>query len=708
MANLFLLRLSLKKEQVAVCRERIKEKLFHRTPWARRIFHRFFHTWEELNSADEGKASMPVRLKEYLTPDAVIETVGYQRVSEALPGIFVAVGIFGTFYGLVLGLKGLNIEEVDQLQKGIGQLINGLSFAFLTSLAGILLSVIFSLIHRFSINRIEKNVFQLNQHMEGYFPYHTYERFNHRYQSLQEFMIEHLSGLSTEIAAKMSYKLGVAFGDTVKSHIVPIFKDIHAMLKENGQEMKVQQGRMFKGFDKNLEKTGTIITSHFKETQKKQAQVIESILSKYVDNLNLTFKDQLDGLKQVIQETSSLQVDTRNKIIEFNDKLQRQFESQGELIEKTARAGETLGATIASFETIADQFKNSTNYISQAAAMMEKSAEKAMKGHEILTTSIETQMQAIRTTREEMETSWKDITRNVAASVDGVKHAVGHIGDGLDTVLGQVLERFETKTAVVIDRFSGTLAQFTDHIKDMPELMAGVDKSLSSVMDAIAAQKDMVSDFRAKVSRMLMSDIRQAVDITEKLAEISDKISSSSVKHKDWFDSMLSRMNQSEESFEIRNRSVSDEFSRLTDELVTGIRESLSMLEKEGSVMKTIETFNTSLADLSQSLKGRDMDIVTPISSLDENITSLKQVLSEVSQQGSHLSMETVLNKISAIDHQLNYISTDLSESVLRVLKQIFQSSDKMAAVVHDLQTRQTTSGTKMERKGLFKRMMNR
>ena len=342
--------------------------------------------------------------------------------------------------------------------------------------------------------------------------------------------------------------------------------------------------------------------------------------------------------------------------------------------------------------------------------MMEKSAEKAMKGHEILTASIETQMQAIRTSREEMETSWTDITRNVAASVDGVKDAVEHIGEGVDLVLGQVLDRFEAKTALVIDLFSGTLSQFTDHIKDMPELMANVDKSLSSVMDAIIAQKDMVTDFRAKVSRMLMTDIRQAVDITEKLADISDKISSSSVKHKDWFDSMLSRMNQSEESFEIRNRSVSDEFSKLTDELVTGIRESLSVLEKEGPVMKTIETFNMNLADLTHSLKGRDMDIVAPISALDENITSLKQVLAEVSKQGSNLSMESVLNKISAIDHQLNYISTDLSESVLRVLKQIFQSSDKMAAVVHDLQTRNMSSGGErdMSRKGLFKRMMNR
>ena len=337
LANFFLLRLSLKKEPENVCRAQIKEKLFQKTPWARLLFDRFFHTWDELNIADEEKASMPVRLNEYLTPDAVIETVGYQRVSEALPGIFVAVGIFGTFYGLVLGLKGLNIEEVDQLQKGIGQLINGLSFAFLTSLAGILLSVIFSLIHRFSINRLEKNLFQLNRNIEGYFPYHTYERFNHGYQSLQKSMVAHLSGLSTEIAAKMSYKLGVAFGDTVKAHIVPIFNDIHTMLKENGGEMKTQQSRMFKGFDKNLEKTGTIITTHFKDTQKKQAQVIESILSKYVDNLNLTFKDQLDGLKQVIKETTSLQVDTRNRIMEFNDKLQRQFESQSDLIEKPPR-----------------------------------------------------------------------------------------------------------------------------------------------------------------------------------------------------------------------------------------------------------------------------------------------------------------------------------------------------------------------------------
>ncbi|MBU0994337.1 MAG: hypothetical protein KJ737_17740 [Proteobacteria bacterium] len=710
MANIYLYKVKRVKADSETIRDKVQSRLFHKAAWARRLFLEYAGTWQDLRTDNEEKASMPVKLKEFLTPDTVIEAVGFQRVADALPGIFVAMGIFGTFYGLVLGLKGLDIEHIEQLQHGIGQLINGLSFAFLTSLAGIFLSVVFSLIHRFEINRIEKNVLVLDAQIEPLFPCHTSEWFANSYRTSQDKISRQLTHLPEEIASRMSYKLGVAFGESVKTNIVPIFHDINQMLKENGAELKQHQERMFNGFDSNLEKTEKIITDHFRSTQEKQSEVIEKILAKYVDNLNLTFRDQLNGLRDVISETTNLQVDTREKIAEFNEKLQKQFESQSELIEKTSKAGEILGATIESFETIATQFKNSTTFITKAAGMMESSAEKAMKGHEILSAAIETQMNAIRSTREELEKSWTGITKNIEKSVSGIRTSVQEMGGGFSDVFTKVLAEFETKVNDVINRFTGILGQFTGHIADMPLLLTKIETVLNMIVDAMVNQKDMLVDLKEKASQMLVSDIREALDISEKLSIISERINSSSVKHKDWFDNMLSRMNQSEESFEVRNRNVVDEFSKLTDNIVSKIQNSMGMFEKDGPVITSIHEFSENISGLSEKIKGRDMDIVEPIISLDGNISNLKKILEEIEKNGNGMGNENILNKIAAIDHQLNYISTDLSESVLKILNQIFHSSDKMVKYVDEIQKlgKTSTLSGKETRKGLLKRMMNR
>jgi hypothetical protein len=708
--NFFLTKVSRGKEEPDTNRKRIHAHLFIKVPWARTFFVQFHDIWQDLALPNGKRASLPLQLKEYLTPGVVIEAVGFQRVAETLPGIFVGMGVFGTFYGLVLGLKGLDIEQIDQLQRGVAQLINGLSLAFLTSLVGIILSVVFSLIHRILINRIEKNVVELDSRVADFFPFQTEEHFANGHRTVQEAISKQLTLLPEDIASRMSYKLGIAFGDAVKAHIVPVFQDIHQMLKENGAAIRSHQEEMFKGFDLHLEKTGRLITDHFNTTQEKQSRVIEAILEKYVDNMNLTFKEQLNGLKAVISETTALQAETREKIVMFNETLQKQFESQGELIQKTTRAGEVLGSAIGSFETISVQFRNSTGYITKAANMMESSAEKAMKGHEILSFAIETQMNAIRTTREELEKSWTDITRNIASSVNGIQNSVTEMEGGFREVFNRVLSEFELKIGQIMERFTGITAQFASHISDMPMLLKTVHDLLNIMAESLSNQQEALADLKEKAGRMLVSDIREALDISEKLSLISERINTSAVKHKDWFDQMLSRMNQSEESFEIRNRNLVDEFSKLSDDILTRIQKGFNLFEKEGPVIRAVKTFNDQMETLNETFKGRMLTLFEPVTALDGNITRLTQAITEFSGNGANLGHQDILDKMAGIDHQLNYISTDLSENAMKLLAQLFHSSEKTARLISELQVRNSTQNVKSPdketRKGIFKRII--
>ena len=61
----------------------------------------------------------------------MLESGRNRRIAEALPGIFVALGIFGTFLGLVLGLKDLKLDQLETLKDSVGHLVSGLSLAFL-------------------------------------------------------------------------------------------------------------------------------------------------------------------------------------------------------------------------------------------------------------------------------------------------------------------------------------------------------------------------------------------------------------------------------------------------------------------------------------------------------------------------------------------------------------------------------------------------
>ena len=54
--------------------------------------------------------------------------------SKSLPALFTIIGVFGTFFGITVGLSEF---DVSQIEDSVATLLEGLKFAFVTSVVGI-------------------------------------------------------------------------------------------------------------------------------------------------------------------------------------------------------------------------------------------------------------------------------------------------------------------------------------------------------------------------------------------------------------------------------------------------------------------------------------------------------------------------------------------------------------------------------------------
>ena len=86
---------------------------------------------------------------QYINEDAIVEAVSSTGLAESTPGLLTSLGILGTFLGLVTGLSGLTLSaaHTEQLLAAMEQLIGGMSTAFLTSIAGVSASLLFTLLN---------------------------------------------------------------------------------------------------------------------------------------------------------------------------------------------------------------------------------------------------------------------------------------------------------------------------------------------------------------------------------------------------------------------------------------------------------------------------------------------------------------------------------------------------------------------------------
>lgn len=96
----------------------------------------------------------------YKTPESLVmhsyPDFPLSALVKILPGTFVGLGILGTFIGFSNGISEMSLTgNVDELFGKLDIFFAGLNTAFITSIIGVILSVVFGILYQFPLNKIK-------------------------------------------------------------------------------------------------------------------------------------------------------------------------------------------------------------------------------------------------------------------------------------------------------------------------------------------------------------------------------------------------------------------------------------------------------------------------------------------------------------------------------------------------------------------------
>ncbi len=217
------------------------------------------------------------------------------RLLDTASGTLVGLGLLGTFLGLTIGIKDFDSTSTQTIQKSIEMLLGGMGTAFLTSLVGMSLSIIYTVFDKFWRNRLSKHIYVLTNKLDSiyYIDDRTLDNLNEEalansiLLSIRELVQNEIRIVVDTLNNKLTYQ-------NSEGETVILGNAIREILSEN-----IQQSTALRSFSTDL---ALELNNGFDETLSRQMQ--QKILP-LMENVDTTTKAIVEHIDKMAEQVSS-------------------------------------------------------------------------------------------------------------------------------------------------------------------------------------------------------------------------------------------------------------------------------------------------------------------------------------------------------------------------------------------------------------------
>jgi ABC-type transporter Mla subunit MlaD len=159
-----------------------------------------------------------VRPSTFLNLEDLEYGAGFWRI---VPGLFVTIGLFLTFLGLVAALSVMNVKSADPatLQASLDNLLTTASAKFIMSLTGLACSIVFTVVLRIGLGRLEHHIHALCSKVEYLLKFISLEDIAvEQLQAIKE-QREHFRTIGMELVAELGRPLREELPQTISRSI---------------------------------------------------------------------------------------------------------------------------------------------------------------------------------------------------------------------------------------------------------------------------------------------------------------------------------------------------------------------------------------------------------------------------------------------------------------------------------------------------------
>lgn len=384
-------------------------------PW-----RRFLVNAEQLDAR-----GLNCNVEDYINDDSVIYSAGHEQLAQVVPSLLTSLGILGTFIGLMRGLGGLDVSDAAKTMESIPQMIGGMTFAFMTSIAGIACSLVFNMLSRMAHGSATRAIDEFHDAFSSLVMQKPLED-NVQIILQQEDRSALLRRLSSDLSARVSE--GIVSG--VERSLSPVVQNMN----------------------------------HFVLGQT-QAQIdgVRNIANQFIAQMNAALGGQFTQLGQTLSQVNQAQA------ISY-ESLERTMAAAGEILDGMRQVQATTERVMGRFEsyigTISQGQQTADAFVTHGSQVLSGMITAGQEQTALLQQLKNAQGEMESAMREYAEWSGRVLTA-VKEQADGALNAAGNVSAGMDESSRKLADTYARFVDDLSAAFSRGLGMFDENITSM-------------------------------------------------------------------------------------------------------------------------------------------------------------------------------------------------------------------------------------------------
>ncbi|MBR2570582.1 MAG: MotA/TolQ/ExbB proton channel family protein [Clostridia bacterium] len=415
----------------------------------------------------DGEYHNPADVEDYINEETAIENPGRSQLGEAVPGLMVSLGFLGTLIGISTGLSNFSMDTSDAVMQAIQRLLPSMQYAFMTSIVGVVASVLLTLITRIVSGAAVRALDDFHAAMNSMPGVQSVDPMTQIaiYQQEQTALIQQMAA---DLKSGLPQRMAKITGEAMAQAIAPLdsalrtFSDEVAREQIRGTDLLVQ--RFIQQMNHSVNGQFQMLEKTLEETCRDQREMAAGL------------KNVMEGLGRTAQSITEVQ--------RISDQLMTKYDSYLDRMNRAAAAAEDgYGRMAANAEHLEVVARQQNGYL-QSVGKLQGEIVRAMEKYQQTTDGF---MMLFREENKAAQDALRDTAGELRASGDTLAASHNALVNGVSKDIDKTFNTFFKNVNQSLEQLSVTIRDVRDSVSNLPEEVAGAADLYAQQADRLEA-----------------------------------------------------------------------------------------------------------------------------------------------------------------------------------------------------------------------------